>query len=381
MKSAMVGMLVLGLTVSLSAQQSGDADRNYLVNNQGSFDASPVASTVVNSAFVNTMGNVYTTSDAQAPVAWITATEGQIGWIDTGFNSIDIGPAGLSILLDGLNPANPLAPFLVTDPNGNYSFSFVVPQALYGSQSYFAMLHATPSSPDGFRISQTHLVSFDPANNLVASSYVSPPNSATTVTLGDDDSIFVNIGFTFEFYGTSYTQCYINSNGNITFGSSDSDFTESVSDLATGPRRVAAWWDDLSPNQWGTVAYESDTDAFSSDFTVWWSNIAEFGPTGLNSFSARLHTSNIVIIGTQDYDVYVDIGSMDSSDGLVGISPGASLFGTPTTALDLSAGPHTLAENATAYYELFSLTTNPSDVEGQQIHFDLEDNGYPSSQT
>jgi hypothetical protein len=36
---------------------------------------------------------------------------------------------------------------------------------------------------------------------------------------GDDNSsVLINLGFTFQFYGSNYTSCYINNNGNITFG-------------------------------------------------------------------------------------------------------------------------------------------------------------------
>ena len=383
MRHLLISLLVLVLLTPLSAQQTGDANRNYSINNQGSGQASPSPVTVVNSILSNTMSNVYATSDPNAPLALIIASQGMVGWYATATNSVDIGPAGLTVLLDGLDGTNPTAPFLTTGPTGTYQIGFTVPQSALGTQGYFAMLHAAATSPDGFWLSQTHHVTFDPANNLYPSTYAAPPSSATTVTLGDDDSVLVDIGFSFEFYGNTYTQCYINSNGNITFGAGSTIYLESVSNLVTGPPRVAAWWDDLNPSAWGTVAFESTSTAFSSDFRVWWSNVPEFGSNGggLNTFSARLHRSNIVAIGTQDYDVYVDLASLTSNDGMVGISPGQILFGTPSMQLDLSAGPHALSPTLTAYYEQFSLLSGtPSDVEGHQIHFDLEDDGYPSTQ-
>jgi len=34
----------------------------------------------------------------------------------------------------------------------------------------------------------------------------------------DGSSALINLGFTFQFYGVNYTSCFINNNGNITFG-------------------------------------------------------------------------------------------------------------------------------------------------------------------
>ena len=68
------------------------------------------------------------------------------------------------------------------------------------------------------------------------------------LTLGDDSSQEVALGFTFPFQGQDYTSVFVNSNGNLTFGSGDTDFSESVSELLSDQPRIAPLWDDLSPN-------------------------------------------------------------------------------------------------------------------------------------
>ena len=40
----------------------------------------------------------------------------------------------------------------------------------------------------------------------------------TAVSLSDDDSRKVDLGLSFPFYGTSYSEVYVNSDGNLTFG-------------------------------------------------------------------------------------------------------------------------------------------------------------------
>jgi hypothetical protein len=74
--------------------------------------------------------------------------------------------------------------------------------------------------------------------------------------LGDDAAVLVNLPFPFPFYGQTYTQVYLNTNGNLTFGKGSTDWTESGTELITGAREIgesgvgptiAVFWDDLLP--------------------------------------------------------------------------------------------------------------------------------------
>src|SRR4051812_18500741 len=50
--------------------------------------------------------------------------------------------------------------------------------------------------------------------------------SAHTLPANDDSSTgAVPIGFTFDFFGSPYSDLYVNNNGNVTFGSSLGDYT------------------------------------------------------------------------------------------------------------------------------------------------------------
>ena len=68
------------------------------------------------------------------------------------------------------------------------------------------------------------------------------------LTLGDDDSIQVNVPFSFNFYNAQRSVAFVNSDGNVTFEEEDRASTErNVARLLTGPARVSPFLADLDP--------------------------------------------------------------------------------------------------------------------------------------
>ena len=158
--------------------------------------------------------------------------------------------------------------------------------------------------------------------------------NAVPLVLGDDSSQQVTLGFTFNFFGASYTQIYVNSNGNITFGVGDGDFTESVSEFLDTPPRIGGIWDDLNPAAGGTV----DATGDASQMVVTWSGVPEFPAIGSNNFSITLRSNGSITI---------DFDSMTLSDGIVGISDG--LTGPDPGETDFSATGGNYANNVVRY--------------------------------
>ncbi|HEX8516085.1 MAG TPA: nidogen-like domain-containing protein [Bacteroidia bacterium] len=70
----------------------------------------------------------------------------------------------------------------------------------------------------------------------------------------DGSSNLINLPFTFCFYGTNYTSCYINNNGNISFGTAYGTFS---SNPFPDPNfiMVAPFWADVDTRGTGTVLY------------------------------------------------------------------------------------------------------------------------------
>ncbi|HET6629895.1 MAG TPA: hypothetical protein VFG91_08995 [Woeseiaceae bacterium] len=173
----------------------------------------------------------------------------------------------------------------------------------------------------------------------------------TILDLGDDSSVEVALPFSFPFQGTSYTSVFVNSNGNLTFGDGSSDFSESAAELLEDEPRLAALWDDLSPNNGGLVSLEAD----ASSWTVSFEGVPEFISTGSNTFSVTLHPDGTVVY---------TYGSISSDDNVVGVTQGGGAADPGPS--DLSSSPSWPASGTT--YEEFEFAT-PNDLEGTTITF------------
>ncbi len=112
----------------------------------------------------------------------------------------------------------------------------------------------------------THLIEYfqyDPTAYTVdqTGAFALTPGGGTAVFLGDDEvtPTSIPIGFSFNFFGTNYTDFYLSSNGFITFnmdfsdGCCSGDFLPSGS---TSPANLIAFcWDDMYPPGGGTIEY------------------------------------------------------------------------------------------------------------------------------
>ena len=114
----------------------------------------------------------------------------------------------------------------------------------------------------------------------------------------DDESYGpFNIGFNFTFYGNSYSQFYINSNGQILFGSGSLAGDETSIPNAAAPNNyIAAFWDDLVIDSYGKILYTTIGAAPSRKLVVQFKNMGFYpSPPTLGTFSVILYeTSNIV---------------------------------------------------------------------------------------
>jgi hypothetical protein len=195
---------------------------------------------------------------------------------------------------------------------------------------------------------------FTPDGNGYQVSRVDVPVAAsagTRLPLGDDDSQPVTLGFAFPFYGKTYTEVNVNSDGNLTFTQADRAATpRSLGRLVSGPPRIAPLLADLDPSAGGSV-----TAAPSGDrLVVTWTDVPQFQVSDKNTFQATLYAD-----GRIDFAYAANL-TRTLESGAVGIAPGNEEGGL--TAVDFAgaaavSGSGALAESFHAADELDEVAT------------------------
>jgi hypothetical protein len=157
------------------------------------------------------------------------------------------------------------------------------------------------------------------------SSLPTDPAGGTTLTLGDDNYVSVTPSAPVKLYGTSYTRFYVNSNGNLTFNSGDSTYTESLTAHFAQPR-ISALFDDLNPGAGGTVSWKQLPDRVAVTFQ----NVPEYGTSNQNTFQVEMLANE---------EIRISWLRIDALDGIAGISAGG---GVPSDFLEsnLSGAPY-----------------------------------------
>lgn len=112
-----------------------------------------------------------------------------------------------------------------------------------------------------------------------------------TELFGDDVGLGpFNLGFTFNYYGTNYTQAYVNINGTITFGSNYSAYSNGPLASSGANNTVYAFWDDLNTQGSRIIYYATVGEAPNRKFVTQWTNIYFHGTVvQLGTFQIILH--------------------------------------------------------------------------------------------
>src|SRR5213593_3431837 len=128
-------------------------------------------------------------------------------------------------------------------------------------------------------------------------SFLQITNASTRVLWFDDDAAVTNasIGFSFNFYGTSYSNVSFNVNGLMTFGGASiaySNINLTTSSPADNLLSIAVLWDDWETQSVGSdaVYYKTTGTAGSRQFIVQWNKVIPVNGSGTNAvtFEARL---------------------------------------------------------------------------------------------
>jgi hypothetical protein len=132
---------------------------------------------------------------------------------------------------------------------------------------------------NGIPVTVEHYVNYVPNHSISSVAYNPVATTGTAVGLTDDSNVGpFPIGFSFEFYGQTFTQFRICTNGFITFGDQSGRYSPGAFPEAAAPNGViAAYWTDLFPSSGYFARYRTEGTApnrmmIHSARLTWYSN-------------------------------------------------------------------------------------------------------------
>ncbi|MCK5076823.1 MAG: T9SS type A sorting domain-containing protein, partial [Calditrichia bacterium] len=117
-----------------------------------------------------------------------------------------------------------------------------------------------------------------------------------------------DMGFDFKFYGETYNQIYISSNGWITFtATSSSAYSNGRIPSTSAPNNILApFWDDLNPSLGGNIFYYYDEA--NQRFIIQFQEVSHYGSSGVYTFQVIINAS-----GSIKYQYQTVTGLLNSS--------------------------------------------------------------------
>jgi hypothetical protein len=145
---------------------------------------------------------------------------------------------------------------------------------------------------------------------------IAPGFNANSFFANDDQSIGpTDFGFGFNFFGVTYTQAYVNNNGNITFANPLGTFTPFAITNPTGNPLIAPFFGDVDTRAGNLVSYGTGTYDGHDAFGVNWPAVGYYSvkTDRLNDFQLLLVDRSDIAPG--DADIYFNYGSMQWETG------------------------------------------------------------------
>ena len=175
--------------------------------------------------------------------------------------------------------------------------------------------------------------------------------TANTLAANDDLSTgLVRLGFSFNFFGTNYTDTYVNNNGNITFAAPLATFTPFGLTTALSNPILAPFFGDVwTFGNAGLVTYEAKASGVGGrpTFGVEWPHVNYYADnSGSKQNTFEMLVVNRDDINAGDADVYFNYGSMQWETG--DASFGSSGLGGSCAAAGFSNG----SGDPGTYYEI-----------------------------
>ena len=180
----------------------------------------------------------------------------------------------------------------------------------------------------------------------VQAATLDPCSASTPFPANDDSSVGpVSLGFSPDFFGSNYSDVYVNNNGNVTFNSPLGLFTPSPIGTGLGFPIIAPFWADVDTRGSGSAVttYGTTTYGGHAAFCVSWDGVGYFASQTdkLNSFQLLLVDRSDVNAG--DFDIVFNYnqiqwetgGASGGTDGLGGSSARAGYSDGSSNAFEL----------------------------------------------
>lgn len=150
----------------------------------------------------------------------------------------------------------------------------------------------------------------------------------------DDYSAAVNLGFSINFGGTTYTQTFVSNNGYITFGSGSGDYYPEPIDAnyvtagEPGLPIIAAFFADVDTRdaQSGIVSWGTGTVDGKAAFQVKWPSVGEYGTEVFSPNTFSLILVSRTDLGVGDFDVFFNYTNItwDNGNAVAGFHNGST---------------------------------------------------------
>jgi len=192
--------------------------------------------------------------------------------------------------------------------------------------------------------------------------------------LGDDDTRAVPIPFAFPFFGITWTELFVNSDGNVSFGDGDAGVTDrSLGRFLAGSARIAALFEDLDPSR-ATAGGGVFVTASSDKFVISWVRVPEYSDFGAGrrqTFQLRLFRDGSIEIAWADVVaseavVGVSVGGVQSDPNILSFTTTSSgdyagsiaEYFTSTESVDIFAASQRFYQNHEDAYDYLVLFNN-----------------------
>jgi uncharacterized repeat protein (TIGR01451 family) len=219
-----------------------------------------------------------------------------------------------------------------------------------------ALLNLTKSIPN-----QT---SFESVNNTWAAS--------------DDATINLQIGFSFPFNNTIYSNVWINSNGMLSFSSSNNAYSNRNIPYSTEAQSIFPYWDDLYRRGNSTITYGILGTGSNQRFIVSWNDVPHYPNNGRYKFQVILYVNGSIRFR------YDDTSSTNGSSATIGVQENTSNYDkhiyNTTTGFDPSkdifysvlSANLSLLKTSCVISDLINGTVNPKRIPNSTIRYAIE---------